>query len=211
MVHSDRDEDQHWLSLRDAAQRLSVHTTTLRRWADEGRIPVMLTPGGHRRFAAADVEHIAKRRRTTRRLGPVERIWANHALELTRQKLMSHRNDSWLEQHDERARATSRELGQHLMGLIVRFLTDEDDDERLIEEARKLGSRYGDESKKIGLPLTEALRASMFFRDTLVASAIQLPDNVRVPRETQVRMMDRINSIMNMIQLGLAQAYDQPA
>ena len=99
MATADKDQPQ-WLSLREAAKRLSVHTTTLRRWADEGRIPVMLTPGGHRRFAASDVDHISKRRRTTRRLGPVERIWANHALELTRQKLMSHKHDDWLGTRD---------------------------------------------------------------------------------------------------------------
>ena len=44
-------ETERWLTLSQAAQELGVHLTTLRRWADNGDIPVMLTPGGHRRFA----------------------------------------------------------------------------------------------------------------------------------------------------------------
>ena len=42
-------ETEAWLSLKAASKKLNVHPTTLRRWADNGDIPVMLTPGGHRR------------------------------------------------------------------------------------------------------------------------------------------------------------------
>ena len=42
--------DQIWLTLSEAAEQLGVHPTTLRRWADNGDIPVSVTPGGHRRF-----------------------------------------------------------------------------------------------------------------------------------------------------------------
>jgi len=48
-----------WLSLDEAAKRLKVHPTTLREWADKGRIRAYRTPGGHRRFSEADVETYA--------------------------------------------------------------------------------------------------------------------------------------------------------
>ena len=44
-----------WLSLGKASRLLGVHPATLRQWADQGKIPVFRTPGGHRRFAEADV------------------------------------------------------------------------------------------------------------------------------------------------------------
>ncbi len=44
-----------WLSLDEAAKRLSVHPGTLRDWADKGRIRTFRTPGGHRRFSESDV------------------------------------------------------------------------------------------------------------------------------------------------------------
>ena len=74
--------DQTWLPLRLAAAQLNVHPTTLRRWADNGDIPFLLTPGGHRRFSTDDIEEFASSRSQRRALVPVEQIWAEKALTL---------------------------------------------------------------------------------------------------------------------------------
>lgn len=196
-----------WLTLTEAAQALRVHPTTLRRWADSGQVPVFLTPGGHRRFAASDVNHIAARRHSIRRVGPVERIWADQALATARKQLAAQEGERWLKQHDGGARDRNRQMGQQLMGLILEYLTAEDDDGPQLGQARKIGAHYGRASRELGLPLTDALRAAMFFRDALTTSAIQLPDNVRIPTESQVRLVTRINRIVNEVQLGVADAY----
>jgi excisionase family DNA binding protein len=52
-----------WLSLGPASRMLGVDPGTLRRWADDGRIVVYTTPGGHRRFDRAAVERLATERR----------------------------------------------------------------------------------------------------------------------------------------------------
>ena len=51
---------ENWLSLKQAAERLGIHPITLRRWADNGELPTLLTPGGHRRFAVADLDRFAE-------------------------------------------------------------------------------------------------------------------------------------------------------
>ena len=51
------------LALGAASRLLGVDPDTLRRWADEGRVPVATTPGGHRRFERRDLERIALSRR----------------------------------------------------------------------------------------------------------------------------------------------------
>jgi excisionase family DNA binding protein len=196
-----------WLTLTEAAEALRVHPTTLRRWADSGQVPVFLTPGGHRRFAASDVRHIAARRHSVRRVGPVERIWADQALAMARKQLAAQEGERWLQQHDGGSRDRGRQMGQQLMGLILEYLTAEDDDGPQLAQARKIGARYGQASRELALPLTDALRAAMFFRDTLTTSAVQLPDNVRIPTGSQVRLVTRINRIVNEVQLGVADAY----
>jgi len=196
-----------WLTLTEAADALRVHPTTLRRWADTGQVPVFLTPGGHRRFAASDVRHIATRHHAVRRVGPVERIWADQALAMARKQLGAQESERWLKQHDDGARDRHRQMGQQLRGLILEYLTAEEDDGPQLGQARKIGAQYGEASRGLGLPLTDTLRAAMFFRDTLTASAIQLPDNVRIPTESQVRLVGRISRIVNEVQLGAADAY----
>jgi len=51
------------LSLGPASRLLGVDPDTLRRWADEGRIDVFTTAGGHRRFRRASLERILQARR----------------------------------------------------------------------------------------------------------------------------------------------------
>jgi diguanylate cyclase (GGDEF)-like protein/excisionase family DNA binding protein len=44
-----------WLRVRQAAELLEVSASTLRRWADSGKVASRRTPGGQRRFARADL------------------------------------------------------------------------------------------------------------------------------------------------------------
>ena len=45
-----------WLRMAEAASLLGVSLNTLRRWTDAGRPPCYRSPGGHRRYRAADIE-----------------------------------------------------------------------------------------------------------------------------------------------------------
>src|SRR5215218_10466809 len=48
-----------WLTIQEACAVLGVDQSTLRRWSDTGKVPVFRTPGGHRRYAIADVNALA--------------------------------------------------------------------------------------------------------------------------------------------------------
>lgn len=43
------------LTTQQVADLFAVHPTTVVQWANNGRLPHFRTPGGHRRFAEADV------------------------------------------------------------------------------------------------------------------------------------------------------------
>ena len=157
-----------WLTLKQAAHKLGVHPTTLRRWADAGEILVMLTPGGHRRFAMADVERFAK---------------------------VLHRQQ--------------REDIRRLMGLILRYVAVNEGGEILLEEARVIGRAHAENALGLGLSLVEALQAMLFFRDTMVEVAMQLPEVAHVRPEANQRLLRRINTLINAVQLAIADAYEQ--
>lgn len=56
-----------WISLGPASRLLGVDPDTLRRWSDVGRIRSFTTPGGHRRFAMADIARLQEARRAAKR------------------------------------------------------------------------------------------------------------------------------------------------
>ena len=47
-----------WVTLSRACEILGVDESTLRRWADTGRLRVYRTPGGHRRFSLVNLEEM---------------------------------------------------------------------------------------------------------------------------------------------------------
>jgi excisionase family DNA binding protein len=50
------DYGREWLTLGQAASFLGAAQSTVRKWADSGRLPTFYTPGGHRRFRRADLD-----------------------------------------------------------------------------------------------------------------------------------------------------------
>jgi excisionase family DNA binding protein len=55
-------EHNEHLGPSEAARRLGVSTWTLNRWERDGTISAYRTPGGQRRFRAADIEALAAER-----------------------------------------------------------------------------------------------------------------------------------------------------
>ena len=49
-------DNEEYLTSGETARLLSVSPRTVSRWADQGRIPYVVTLGGHRRFARSVVE-----------------------------------------------------------------------------------------------------------------------------------------------------------
>ncbi len=202
-------EPTQWLSLSEAALRLGVHATTLRRWADNGDIPVMLTPGGHRRFSLADLDQFAALQRGLSGPNQIATVWADRALQTTRQEIVSHENEPWLSTFDSDARDANRRLGQRLLGLTMQYISaPPDETDELLRQAQELGSQYGRLALVSGLPLTEALQATLFFRDLLVETALQMPENAQIKPSANVRLLRKINTLLNAIQLQIAEVYD---
>jgi excisionase family DNA binding protein len=198
-----------WLTLVEAAERLRVHPTTLRRWANNGDIPVMVTPGGHRRFAESDVMRFAETHHNIYKPGRLERTWVNLALERTREEMAAGPADQpWLEKFDEEARQHHRVQGQRLMGVLLKYLTHDGEDQDLMKEAREIGHEYARSAQRAGLPLADALRATMFFRDTLISTTHEMPDNMRIRPESKLALVHRINTMLNEVQLAVTEIYD---
>jgi excisionase family DNA binding protein len=51
-------DEEPLMTIGEAARLLGVSPITLRRWSDEGRIPVVVLPSGHRRYQPDDIRNL---------------------------------------------------------------------------------------------------------------------------------------------------------
>src|SRR5918996_5118421 len=58
--------ESEWLTLGQAASYLGVAQSTIRKWTDQGTLPAIKTPGGHRRYRRGDLDAFLERSRPGR-------------------------------------------------------------------------------------------------------------------------------------------------
>ena len=152
---------------------LGVDPDTLRRWADNGKVDVFTTPGGHRRFLRASIDAMLRGSRHTSRpslsaMGePPDRI----AAEFRRRVRTELSDQDWRSRFDEGSLRWFRERGVRMSDLLIGSLDTKAraGREKLLGQAELLGHEYGVEAKRAGLSLGEATQAFLFFRARFMA------------------------------------------
>lgn len=196
-----------YFSLKDAAEQLGVHPVTLRRWAESGKIQVVRTPGGHRRFPSSEIERIRQGASEVAAESLGEEL-QEKALSYTREDISQH-EASWISNASEEERQEKRLLGRRLMGLMIQYVGANDGEgDDALDEARAIARLYAKGVVMSGLPLQEALKAVNFFRDHILESAVVLPEAARRHPEANQRMFRRLNTFLNEVQLQIADCYD---
>jgi excisionase family DNA binding protein len=188
------ESNDQWLTLSEASSLLGVHASTLRRWADSGRVPCQRTPGGHRRFSR-------------QRLRP---LFEGSAFPAIREvDAAQARDQAWHAQFEGAGLVdTLRELGQRLSGILMQYLLRADADERFLDEGRALGRRYAEQSREAGIGLLDAARAFLFFRAGFADLVAQLPG---ADPATGLRLYGRYEQFTSEVLLGLIAGYvDDP-
>jgi len=150
---------------------LGIAPGTLRRWADEGRIPVFTTPGGHRRFSRTTISGLLPVARPHRpalaRLGasPERMARAYRSRGAT-----SSAGRPWITGLPEDVRDAFRTRGRELVSLLLEHL-DAPDADRAAESLRaasELAAAYGRESAAQGASLSETVERFLWFRSPFV-------------------------------------------
>lgn len=165
-----------WLNLSKAAELLGVHPSTLRAWADKEKLPSHRTPGGHRRFRRHDLEEWAQVQRSGPVPGPVRVVQATLGrarMEIGTGNLAT---QAWYTELSDAARREHREIGRELLALLQRYLAEPTERASILDGARVLGERYYALGDSSGLPLTDSLRAFLYFRDFLFETVVEMMD-----------------------------------
>ena len=205
---SNNKSDKQWLSLNEAARQLGVHPVTLRRWADDRAIAVMVTPGGHRRFSVAEIDRFSEERQRQQVVSGIEQMWADQVLNETRRQIHARPDAEWLSTFDEQQREHKRILGRRLLDITLTYISLKEGGEDLLEGARAIGREHARDGLQMGMPLVEALRIILFFRDMMFRVALQLPEVAHVKAEVNAQLLRRIGDLLAVMELAVAETYD---
>jgi hypothetical protein len=94
------------------------------------------------------------------------------------------------------------------MGVVLHYINQPHDDAELLAEARRIGGNYAVLARRAGMPITAALEAALFFRDSLVDAAMQLSDEVHPRAAGRAGLLRRISRVANEVHLAVAAGYE---
>jgi excisionase family DNA binding protein len=195
-----------WLNLSEAAKVLGVHPSTVRNWADQGRLPVYRTQGKHRRFKRDEVELWLQSQQAS---APNEAsLVVQNALKQTRFRISEGRLEAepWYQKLDLDARSQYRESGRILLQGLMNYMASNDDEADA--EARSLGYEYATRGRRYGLNVSDATQAFLFFRNALIDAMLGVYESAAVRSPVVVSgMFRKINAFTDRILITLMETY----
>lgn len=200
--------ETHWVNLGRACEILGVNESTVRRWADAEQIRCFRTPGGHRRFAEADLIAL-----TEGGGGAANHELQTAAVRRIRRRLNAGSEGSgWYAQTEEDVREASRPLGRRLVALVEQYIstTRRQQHEEIEEEVDEIGHSYGAMLFERHTPLLQAMQAFTFFRRSLDDTAKQLAERNSMSAEDAARAREAIAGLADRVLLGVTAAFDSP-
>lgn len=203
-------QSKEWLSLAEASERLGVHPTTLRRWANAGQIPCFRTPGGHRRFRASDLAAWMQGQHSTG-LVPQPDALVQSAVGLTRQEMAEHgvSRESWYTAFElEEDRQQMRDTGRRLFGLAIQYMSRTKGHEAILKEGQRIGMFYGQASAQRNVSLVDMVRALFFFRESLLRAARPGQANPGQYDAEDVRIHRQLRHFMDEVMYACLASYE---
>jgi excisionase family DNA binding protein len=205
-------EDGPWIGMRRACEILGVNQSTLRAWTDGGRVPVFLTPGGHRRYREADLRALLETGVAGASVEPLSAaLLASHErYELVARQALS---SPWFQRFDGDARRQFRLLGTSMLNLLTTYLvaTSPTEREHALSRGRELAAEYGEMATRLGLTLAEATEAFLLFRNPVLETVHQWMGTQSPPSRQAGEMLGRVNHFMDQVLIVMTGAHEQGA
>jgi excisionase family DNA binding protein len=206
-----QEKSSQWLNLGEASKLLGVHPGTLRKWADKGHIPFFRTPGGHRRFSEADLQAFIEEGQS---LVPVSQthLLVRSAVSKTRREIIGQNvaAEPWYRVFEANGETLQhkRETGRRLFGLAIQFMARDTDQERILEEGRRIGEEHGRDCALRSMSLVDTVRAFFFFRESLIRAVRPGLHTFGQYDDEDVRIHRRLRQFLDEVFFATLGAYE---
>ena len=196
---------------------LGVNPATLRQWTASGKLHVYRTPGGHRRFSAAEIAAFSRTENLSDPCDVADEVVAQLRSRYRALAQSPAAHQGWLATIDDGARRHYHDLGDQLLELLGRYLHAGAPRlrHRGLMRACEIGSKYGDLARSSGVDAPRAVEAYLLFRrplldvlsHSLLAHATLASQLGRLMRDAE-RIMDEV--LVGMTRSGPSSQHDDP-
>lgn len=193
-----------WLTLGKASRFLGVDDSTLRVWADAGRVPTFRTPGGHRRFARQALVEFLERSGREAEPRLVELI-GPHADRLVPGAVAQIRAQRWYTALDRRSAKAIGGVCHQLMDALAGYLAGGGQQAGHLTRGERAGRELGRRVARLRLSPADTTQAFLFFKQIITdAVSMKLP----LSPDGKVRSLRRIEAFLNRVLLQMMAAYE---
>jgi excisionase family DNA binding protein len=195
-----------WLTLGEASRFLGVDESTLRGWADAGRVSAFRTPGGHRRFSRAALEQFLEEgRRTSEKLSD---MIGPHAARLVPGAIEQIRSQRWYNSLDAQTAKAIGLVCQQLMDALAGYLPGGARQREYLQAGEQAGAELGRRVAALRLSAVDATEAFLFFKH-IVSEGVST--RLPLPPDSKIRSLRRVDTFLNAVLLGMMRAFDHSA
>ncbi len=203
-----------WLSIREACAFLGVDQSTLRRWTNDGRVPVFKTPGGHRRYAREDLRALVVG--NPRKAGK-PRVSRQ---ELTNRTLSAYQDDylkaareqKWFRAFGATSQEEHRQIGRRLVDLAIRYAAapgQREERGELLDQGRQIGVHYGLSSARSDLSTSETIEVFLYFRYPVVKALLDVIEKEGLPARRASRLFIGIDDFIDEVLIAMIRAHEE--
>lgn len=203
---------ERWLPLGTASRLLGVDPGTLRRWADQGRLEVFHTPGGHRRFSRRGVERVLS---SGRRAAPNLARLGGTAERFTRayrRQYRDHDPDLGATRLPEPDRIAFRATGRELVGALLRHIDAGEEAERqaAMGEAEVTARALASQARHVGAGLSESVVLFLAARGPFLSEIGTLARRRALAPEELSRLYEDASSALDHLLVVFIAAQQRP-
>jgi excisionase family DNA binding protein len=203
----DRHDPDEWMRLSEAADYLGVHFTTLRRWADEGSVPCMRTPGNRRRFQKADLDqflHGAQKDSTS--LDSAQKLPKDTEI-VHHVRHMGFQEHPWYSKVDPEHRTQMSSYGRKLIATMMQYSGHEKGGEVFLEEGKRLAQQYGEICQETGFSMMETVQAFLSIRHAIMDPLYEAGMLSASQNKDTCEVLKRVNHFLDGVLLSILEIF----
>lgn len=194
-----------WMTLGEASNFLGVDVSTLRAWADAGRIHAFRTPGGHRRFARGELDAFVSRKQPRGHVRLSSLIGRSGAEWFQGRRGQQIRGERWYAAIDSRSAEALRRTCRQLMRALAGYVSGGPRQRMHLRAGERASQALGASVASLQLTPTAAIRAFLSFRELITRTVSTKP----VPLDQKVRSIQHIDTFLNRALVRMMDAFEQ--